>query len=49
MQVPEVVHAVGEVFYSLTKWTSPQVDNAGWGETQEVQWDDYVDKLFKAL
>lgn len=27
----------------LTRWTSPQFPNAvAWGETQEVQWNDYV-------
>lgn len=29
----------------LTRWTSPQLDGEGWGETQEVQWNDYVARL----
>jgi len=27
---------------TLTRWTSPQFDGVGWGETQEVQWNDYL-------
>jgi len=26
----------------LARWTSPQFDGIGWGETQEVQWNDYL-------
>jgi hypothetical protein len=33
----------------LTKWTSPQFDNIGWGETQEVQWNDWVSKMAKPV
>lgn len=33
----------------LTKWTSPQFDNVGWGETQEVQWNDFVAKVAKPV
>jgi len=33
----------------LTRWTSPQFDNVGWGETQEVQWNDYVAKMCKPV
>jgi hypothetical protein len=29
----------------LTRWTSPQFENVGWGETQEVQWNDYVARV----
>jgi hypothetical protein len=29
----------------LTKWTSPQFGNVGWGETQEVQWNDFVARV----
>lgn len=29
----------------LTRWTSPQFDTIGWGETQEVQWNDYVARV----
>jgi hypothetical protein len=29
----------------LTRWTSPQFAEAGWGETQEVQWNDYVARM----
>jgi hypothetical protein len=32
----------------LTRWTSPQFDNVGWGETQEVQWNDYVARIGEA-
>lgn len=32
----------------LTRWTSPQFgDLVGWGETQEVQWNDYVARMCK--
>lgn len=33
----------------LTKWTSPQFENVGWGETQEVQWNDFVAKVCKPV
>jgi len=33
----------------LTKWTSPQFDTVGWGETQEVQWNDFVVKISERL
>jgi hypothetical protein len=29
----------------LTKWTSPQFDSVGWGETQEVQWNDFAARV----
>ena len=27
---------------ALARWTSPQFDGEGWGEHQEVQWNDYL-------
>jgi hypothetical protein len=33
----------------LTKWTSPQFDEVGWGETQEVQWNDFVARTCKPV
>lgn len=33
----------------LTKWTSPQIEWIGWGETQEVQWNDFVAKICQPL
>lgn len=33
----------------LTRWTSPQFENEGWGETQEVQWNDYVARRCKPV
>lgn len=33
----------------LTKWTSPQFDTVGWGETQEVQWNDFVARFSKPV
>jgi hypothetical protein len=33
----------------LTRWTSPQFENEGWGETQEVQWNDYVVRVSKPV
>lgn len=34
----------------LTRWTSPQFEGVvGWGETQEVQWNDYVARVAKPV
>jgi hypothetical protein len=34
----------------LTRWISPQFpDEVGWGETQEVQWNDYVAHLCRPV
>jgi hypothetical protein len=33
----------------LTRWTSPQFENVGWGETQEVQWNDFVARVTKPV
>lgn len=33
----------------LTRWTSPQIAGTGWGETQEVQWNDFVARQCKPV
>lgn len=33
----------------LTRWTSPQFAHEGWGETQEVQWNDFVARLCRPV
>ena len=38
----------GEIVASLP-WHSWQFDNVGWGETQEVQWNDWIAKMAKPV